>query len=142
MCSRVPTPVLRKKFSEVAKCFLNILGKSSDGESTSLVKSVWRLICLVFIISAALRENQSSRFSTRSHLNQSVQSQEQTRTLEFRILEEEKLYYLCSENKGADQLRSYYNCEADLLLCFRIGKKKKFSHDAAQIIYRCEQIYK
>ena len=31
-----------------------------------------------------------------------------------------KLYYLCSENKGADQLCSY--CTADLHLCFRIGK--------------------
>ena len=28
------------------------------------------------------------------------------------------LYYPCSENKGADQLRSY--CEADLRLCFRL----------------------
>ena len=34
--------------------------------------------------------------------------------------EEEKLYYPCSEKKGADQLRSY--CEADLRLCFHIGK--------------------
>ena len=31
------------------------------------------------------------------------------------------LYYLCSENKGADQLRGY--CEADLRLCFRKCKK-------------------
>ena len=30
----------------------------------------------------------------------------------------EELYYPCSENKGADQLRSY--CEADLRLCFRL----------------------
>ena len=34
------------------------------------------------------------------------------------------------KNKGADQLRSY--CEADLRLCFRIGKIR-FSHDAAHI---------
>ena len=27
---------------------------------------------------------------------------------------------MCSENKGADQLRSY--CEADLHLCFHIGR--------------------
>ena len=39
------------------------------------------------------------------------------------------LYYLCSENKGADQLCSY--CMADLRLCFRIGKIL-FSHDATQ----------
>ena len=30
------------------------------------------------------------------------------------------MYYLCSENKGADQLRGYR--EADLCLCFRICK--------------------
>ena len=37
--------------------------------------------------------------------------------------EVEGLYYLCSENKGADQLRSY--CAADLRLCFRIDLCKK-----------------
>ena len=37
----------------------------------------------------------------------------------------EGLYYLCSENKGANQLRSY--CAADLRLCFRIYKKPVFS---------------
>ena len=35
------------------------------------------------------------------------------------------MYYPWSENKGADQLRSY--CEADLRLCFRIGKNPVFS---------------
>ena len=35
------------------------------------------------------------------------------------------MYYPSSENKGADQLRSY--CEADLRLCFRIGKNPVFS---------------
>ena len=30
------------------------------------------------------------------------------------------MYYLCSENKGNDQLCSY--CEADLRLCFRNGE--------------------
>ena len=37
----------------------------------------------------------------------------------------EGLYYSCSENKGADQLRGYR--EADLRLCFRICKKPVFS---------------
>ena len=37
----------------------------------------------------------------------------------------EGLFYLCSENKGADQLRGYR--EADLRLCFRICKKLVFS---------------
>ena len=35
------------------------------------------------------------------------------------------MYYPSSENKGADQLRSY--CEADLRLCFRIGNNPVFS---------------
>ena len=35
------------------------------------------------------------------------------------------MYYPCSENKGADQLRGYR--EADLRLCFRICKKPIFS---------------
>ena len=39
--------------------------------------------------------------------------------------EVEGLYHLCSENKGADQLRGYR--EADLRLCFRICKKPVFS---------------
>ena len=47
------------------------------------------------------------------------------RGLKFRIQKVEGLYYLCSENKGADQLRGYR--EADLRLCFRICKKPVFS---------------
>ena len=54
-----------------------------------------------------------------------AQSQKQARSLKFRIKGEEGLYCPCSENKGADQLRSY--CEADLRLCFRIGKNPVFS---------------
>ena len=53
------------------------------------------------------------------------------RGLKFWIYKEEELYYLCSENNSADQLRGY--CEVDLRLCFRICKKP-FFHDMAQII--------
>ena len=42
---------------------------------------------------------------TRSDTNRPVQSQKMVRSLKFRILEEEELYYPRSENKGADQLR-------------------------------------
>ena len=41
-----------------------------------------------------------------------------TRDLKFPIQEVEGLYYLCSENKGADQLCGYR--KADLRLCFLI----------------------
>ena len=37
------------------------------------------------------------------------------------------MYYLCSENKDADQLRNY--CATDLI-CFRLCKSR-FSHDMA-----------
>ena len=50
--------------------------------------------------------------------NQPVQSQKITRSLKFRMKEEEGWYYPCSENKCADQLRGYR--EAALRLCFRI----------------------
>ena len=59
-------------------------------------------------------------FPTRSDINRPVQSQKRGRILKFRIKVEEDLYYPSSENKGADQLRSY--CEADLRLCFRLGR--------------------
>ena len=59
-----------------------------------------------------------------SDSNQTVQPQKMSRGLKFRIKEVEGLYYLCSENKGADQLRGHR--EADLRLCFRICKKPVF----------------
>ena len=62
--------------------------------------------------------NLASGFATRSDKNQAVQPQKIARDLKFWILKEEGLYYLCSENKDADKLRS--NCAADLLLCFRL----------------------
>ena len=65
-------------------------------------------------------------FPNRSDTNRPVQSQKQARSLKFWISEEEKVYYPCSENKGADQLRSCSYCEADLRLCFRIGKNPVF----------------
>ena len=46
----------------------------------------------------------------------SVQSQREARSLRFWVKVEKILNYLCSENKGADQLCSY--CTADLHLCF------------------------
>ena len=44
------------------------------------------------------------------------------------------MYYLCSENKGADQLRSYR--EADLRLCFRICKKPVFSRRGSYFLHQ------
>ena len=55
---------------------------------------------------ATARENQSLDFTTRSDINWVGQPQKMARSLEFYI-EEQVLYYPCSENKGADQLCIY-----------------------------------
>ena len=62
------------------------------------------------------------RFTNRSDTNQAAQSLKQAKSLNFRI---EEVYYPCSENKDADQLRGYR--EADLRLCFRICRLLVFS---------------
>ena len=54
--------------------------------------------------------------SPKSDTNWLVQSQKKARSLNFRINEEEKFYYLCRGNKGPDQLCS--DCTADLHCCF------------------------
>ena len=59
-------------------------------------------------------------FPTWSDTNQAVQLQKMARGLKFQIKKVEGSYYLCSKNKGADQLRGYH--EADLRLCFNICK--------------------
>ena len=64
-------------------------------------------------------------FPNRSDTNWAVQAQKMARDWKFWIQKVEELYYPCSENKGADQLRSY--CEADLRLCFRICRLLVFS---------------
>ena len=64
-------------------------------------------------------------FLNRSDTNRPVQSQQMAGGLKFWIWKEEELYYPCSENKGADQLRGYR--EADLRLCFRLCTLLVFS---------------
>ena len=61
---------------------------------------------------------------SRSDTNRAVQPQ-MVRGLKFWIKEVKGLYYLCSENKGPDQLRSYRS--ADPHLCFHVCKKQLFS---------------
>ena len=58
----------------------------------------------------------SSEFPTRSDTNLAVQPQKMVRGLKFRNQEVDGLYYLCGENKGADQLYCY--CAADLYHSF------------------------
>ena len=69
-------------------------------------------------------------FPTCSDTNQAVQLQKMARGLKFRIYKVEGLYYPCSENKGADQLR----VTAKLICVFVFAYAKCcFSHDVAQI---------
>ena len=63
-------------------------------------------------------------FPTWSVTNQAVQLQKMARGLKFQIKKLEGLFYLCSENKGADQL-----------LCFRICKMLVFSRRGSLIAY-------
>ena len=64
-------------------------------------------------------------FLTWSDINQAVQLLKTARGMKFRNKKVKGFHYLCSENKGADQLRGYR--EADLRLCFRICKTLVFS---------------
>ena len=81
-----------------------------------------------------------------SDTNKAVQPQKMARCLKFRIKKVEGLYYLCSENKDADQLRGYR--EADLRLCVRICNMLvfsiMFSHDKDDIFNKsqgCNDIF-
>ena len=78
-------------------------------KNTQLILNIYRSLCL---------GNTNNLGLTMSDTNQSVQSQKQAISLIFWVKVEEEVSYLCSENKGADQLRGY--CEADLCLCFRL----------------------
>ena len=75
-------------------------------------------------------------FPNRSNTIWSVPSQKLGRILKFRIKVEEELYYPSSENKGADQLRSY--CEAELRLCFRLCRLLVFPCGGSHIMVEIE----
>ena len=68
--------------------------------------------------------------------NQTVQPQKMARGLKFGIYKVDGLYLLCSENKDADQLRSYCTA-AKLLICVFVFAyaKSRFSHEVAHKIY-------
>ena len=58
------------------------------------------------MVFAMSQENLSLGFQTRSDTNWTVHSQKMARDCTYWIKEEEELYYICSENIGADQLCS------------------------------------
>ena len=69
-------------------------------------------------------------FRTRSYTNMAVQSEKMARGLKFQIFEVEGCYYLCSENKGVDQLTTQLICTFDLAKA-----NSRFSHSTARITY-------
>ena len=71
------------------------------------------------------RENLSSGFQTRSDTNRAVQLHQMARGLKVWIKEVEKLYYICSENKGADQL--HVTLQLICIFVFAYAKKQVFS---------------
>ena len=71
-----------------------------------------------------------------SDTNRAIQSKTIIRYMKFQILEEDGLYYPCSENKGSDQLRNYH--EAGLRLCFSIFKK--FAHNEAYVLFFTDDV--
>ena len=75
-----------------------------------ITKSAPDLLCSKIILGRDVRKP-TFWFPTWSDTHQAVQLQKMARALKV-----EGLYYLCRENKGADQLRGYR--EADLRLCF------------------------
>ena len=79
---------------------------------------------------ASFWENRS--FPTMSDKNRAVQPLKMARHLKFWIKKEEVLYYLCCENKGADQLRNY--CAADLRFCSRICENPVFPERGSCIL--------
>ena len=75
---------------------------------------------------ASLWENKASGFPTRCHTEQAVEPHKIATGLKFCIKEVEGLYYLCSENKGAD-------LTAKLICVFVFAMaKSQFSHNEAQ----------
>ena len=68
-------------------------------------------------------------FPNRSDTNRPVQVQKQARSLKFWIYKVEELYYPCSVNKGADQLRGYLIC----VFVFAYADCW-FSHEVAHIL--------
>ena len=73
----------------------------------------------IYVIYVMSHVKRGSVFSvlTGNYINRAVLPQKRASSLKFRIEEEERLNYLCCENKGADQLQ-----------------KNRFSHEAALIM--------
>ena len=79
---------------------------------------------------------EQSGYLTRSDTKQAVQLHKRAKGLKFCLKVEEELYYLICENKGADQLCSYYKANLNLWFAFA---KFWFSDAAALICNKTQQ---
>ena len=73
-------------------------------------------------------------FPTWSKTNQAIQLQKMAKGLKFRIEKVKGWYYLCSENKGADELCGY------CVFVFAYAKRW-FSHDVAHLQKSAVHVY-
>ena len=83
-----------------------LAGVSGGFPGVLLFRPTYRLACL----------DMSEIILKGSDTNWAVQPKKMARGLKFQIQEEEGLYYQCSENKDADQLRGYRAADSAPLL--------------------------
>ena len=119
VCDTCPRGYYRDKNDrlqyECQICDLNFI-TASTGATSSAACNVSKC-CTVYTVSRLVGKP-TMWLLNKSDTNRPVLSQKIAGDWIFWNKKVEELYYPCSENKGADQLRSY--CEADLRLCFRI----------------------
>ena len=75
---------------------------------------------LCFMHMSLLMRKPVFRVSDQVPHNQALQPHKMARGLKFRIKKVEGLYYLCSENKGANQLRSSASLFSHIYICKKL----------------------
>ena len=117
--------VIRNIRSTLTKCFMKALLVSTYIYMEIYPESCSDCFSLTKPEMSRVMRKPVLRVSNQVQHKRAVQPQKMAGDLKFCILEVEGLYYLCSENKGADQLGGYGS--ADLPFCFLIFVKQVFS---------------
>ena len=104
------------KNGNITKCELGLSLRVFQGDKILLVRDNCLAKAFPGTVSkrAASWENQQCDFRTGLTQTGLYSHRSRLEALNFGFKEKKELYYPCSENKGADQLRGY--CEADLRL--------------------------
>ena len=106
-------------------CMPETIYRHTSGDAMSREPSSWEYVDDLLNRNMPCHEKTCLRVSDCDRHNHAVQPQEMARGMKFQILKVEGLYYLCSINKGTDQLHGHR--VADLCLCFCICKKQVFT---------------